>query len=169
MLVKGDRQPLEVREQPLAQVEHDVFAQFADLPDEGAGGDRLDGDGGKEPGHDERQRHQVAAVDQRRDALVDADADQPGPGQCGEVLDHDQDERAGHYPLVRPEQVGQQPPGPPPQQRGHAGGELVRLLGGDAAPGVCRHPATFSPAPSLRPASRPPSPPSPAVPLMRWR
>ena len=70
---------------------------------------------------------------------------------------------------VRPEQVGQQPPGPPPEQRGHPGGELVRFLGGDAAPGVRRHPATFSPAASLSPApSRPPSP-FPAAPLIRSR
>ena len=184
VLVERDRQPLEVREQPLAEFQHDVFAELAYQPDEGTGRDRLDGDGGKEPRHDDRQRHRVTAADQRRDALVDAETDQPGPGQGGQVRGHDQDERAGHRPLVRPEQIGQQPPGPPPQQHGHAGGELVRLLGGDATPGIRRHPATFSPASlspaslspaSLSPASLCPAAPrspaslSPAAPLMRSR
>ena len=158
MLVERDRQPLEVREQALAKFEHHIFAQLADQRDEGAGGDRLGDDGGEERGHDDRKRHQVTVVDQRRDAPVDAEADQPRPGQGGQVRGHDQHERAGHRPLVRPEQIRQQPPGPPPQQRGHTGGQLVRFLGGDAAPGVRRHPAA-----ALSPAA------SPASPLMSSR
>jgi hypothetical protein len=68
VLVERDRQPLEVREQALAKFEHHIFAQLADQRDEGAGGDRLRDDGAEERGHDDRQRHQVTVVDQRRDA-----------------------------------------------------------------------------------------------------
>ena len=79
------------------------------------------------------------AVDQRGHGDVDADADQERPGQPGEVLHDDRDQQAPQRAVVRA----------PAARRAAAGsasrrkmptpvGELVGVLGGDAAPAPCR-------------------------------
>src|SRR5438270_73442 len=58
-----------------------------------AGRDGLHGDHGEESRHEAGQRRDVAAVDQRRYAGVDAEADQPRAGQCGHIAEDDERER----------------------------------------------------------------------------
>ena len=65
------------------QVEDDVFADAARLEEEGPEGDGLDHGHRSEGGDDGEQRPGITAAPgpQRRDAAVDAEADQQRPGQ----------------------------------------------------------------------------------------
>ena len=80
------------------------------------------------------QRPRVAVVQQRRDGVVDADADQQRAGQPGQVLHGDGDQQQPQRPPVRAQQLAEQPAGAAAQERARRGGELVVVLGGDAAP-----------------------------------
>jgi len=69
---------------------------------------RLDGDRTHHRGDDLEQDNRGTAVEQRRDAEVDASLDQEGGGQSRQVLEHDGDHEEAEGPAVRPEQVGEQ-------------------------------------------------------------
>ena len=77
----------------------------------------------------------VVRLLQLRD-LVDPDADEPRAGQGGKLGGHDEREDRQHQAAVRAEQVGEQPPGTPAQQRAELAADVLFLLGGDAAPGL---------------------------------
>ena len=167
MLVKGDRQPLEVGEQTSPQLEDHRAAELADGGDVGAGGRGLDQHGHGEGHDDQRERAGVVRLLQLRD-LVNPHADQPRPGQGGELGGHDQQEDRQHQPPVRTEQAGQQPTGTAAQQRAQLAADLVFLLGGDAAPGLHRGRAHLL-APAFSPGVAWPSSPPRWSELMRLR
>src|SRR5260370_37252644 len=160
--MKGDGEPLEVVEEPVTECEHDGRAQSAQGEAERAARDRLRGHRGAEPGHDRRQRPDVTRMDQRGEAQVDGQADQPRPGESREVRGDDQRE-GDHDPApVRAEQAGQEVAGPPAQQRRKLPRDLVGVLGRNAAPGVRGH--DVSPARRRGPARLPLPPSLPLLP-----
>ena len=90
VLVERHLQAEEVREQAATQLKHHLLANLPGHGDEHAGGDRLRPDRDEERGRDAEQRRRVMGVQQRRQAGVDGDADQPRPGQRGQARHHDQ-------------------------------------------------------------------------------
>ena len=85
---------------------------------------------------DERPHLAAAAVEQRRDALVDAELDEPRHGQSGGDADRDQRRGRHQRAVVGAHEVGQQRPAPAAQQAGQAAGDLLDVLHVDASPRV---------------------------------
>ena len=133
-LMEGNRQPLEVGEEPAAELQHHRPAEAAHRGDERAGGDRLGQHRDGKRADDDHHRRQVMVAGELR-YPVDADAHQPRPGQRSQVGDQDQYQDPGHAAVIRPEQVLEQAPASQPQQRRQARADVVDILGRDAAPG----------------------------------
>ena len=134
VLVKRHRQQAEVREQPPPQVQHDALAEPARRVDVAAGGHRLDDHRDGERGGEGEQRPRVMVVGQRRDALVDADPDQPRAGQRGQAGDHDERHGQGRPAALPAEHVGEQAPAAAVQQRAASRAGLLCFVGSQAAP-----------------------------------
>jgi hypothetical protein len=101
----GERQPLQVAEQPHAQVEHDVLADaLHDLVLEIAEA---------EAHQQHRQVHDRHVVEEREIAVADPVVDrllrEVGSREPDEGIEHDDHDRDDHVDAVRPE-VGEQPP-----------------------------------------------------------
>ncbi len=111
--MEGNREPLEMREEPTAKLEHDRPAEAAHRGDERAGGDRLGQHRDGKEADDDHHRRQIVAAGELR-YPVDADSHQPRPRQRPQVRDQDQHQDPGHAGAVRPEQVLEQPPAPQP-------------------------------------------------------
>ena len=113
--MEGHVELAEMREQAAAQLEHHPLADPAGHGDEHPGRDRLQRDGDGERRGNAEQRCRIVRVQQRREAGVDSDADQPRPGQHGQAGRHDQRHGEGHPAPVRAQQVTEQAPAPLPQ------------------------------------------------------
>ena len=76
----------------------------------------------------------VAAVEQRRDALVDALLHQPRHGEVAHDADGDEDRRDDEVAVVRAHEVAEQGPAATAQQPGQPAGGLLVVVEVDAAP-----------------------------------
>jgi hypothetical protein len=134
VLVERHRQPLEVLEDPGPQVEHDVLPDPPGEQHERALGEHLQACRDGERDADDGQRAAALPAQQRRDAAVDAGADEVRAGERGEVLDDDEAEDDPERAAVRGEQAAEQAPAAAAEQAGHRRGDVLGVLGRDAAP-----------------------------------
>ena len=105
---------------------------------EGVVGHGADGGGGQHREHDgdERAHGAAAAVEEGRDAVVDAALHEPGHGQVGGHADGDEQRRHHQGAVVRADEVAQQGAAARPEQPGQPAGDLIGVLDVDAAPRV---------------------------------
>ena len=97
-------------------------------------GDGLDHHRHQHGAHDQEQGAIVVVVDDRRDAVVDAERDEERHREPRGVLDHDGDHQQDQQLLVGPQQLLQQPPGPVLQDQRDLVGDLVAILRRHSAP-----------------------------------
>ena len=101
VVVERGRQLLEVREDPPAQGEQHLLPDPPGQHEEGDPGDRLDHHSHQQDGDDDLERGLVVALQDRRDAAVDAFLDEVGHGQAGGVLDEHGDHEEAEQLAVR--------------------------------------------------------------------
>ena len=141
-LVEAHRQPLEVVEHALAQLEQDGLADPAGQREEAALGQVCDHDRHRERDRDLDHHGAVAVPYQRADAVVDAEHDQVRPGHVGASLQQQQDEEPNERFAVRPQERAEQRPalGAQPQRCLRAAelgrGPVGVVLGCDPTPRV---------------------------------
>ncbi len=138
-VVERGAEHLEVPEDPAPDLEEDVLADGARTDQEELPGDRLHDGGDQHHRDDGEERVEVVALADGRDAGVDALLDEVGDGEARGVLHDDDRDEDLDRPLVRRQQLAQQPLGPASEPRpGHPLGGLVGVDLGDPAPLLLR-------------------------------
>ena len=126
---------LEVAEHPAAQCVQDVLADAPLHHEEPVARDRLGQGRPEHQRHHGGQRREVVVGADRRDAGVDADLDEVGDGEAGDVLDQDDEDEQFQRSGVRRQQLTQEPPGASTEPAGRQPlGRLVGVDRGLAAP-----------------------------------
>ena len=137
-LVERHAEPLEVLEQPAADVEDDVLAHPPEQNQERVERDRRDHGRDQHAAHNTEERADGAApsLEQRGDAVIDADLDQPRNRELRRGADRDEQRRDDDRTPVRANEIAEQRAAPGAQQAGEPAGDLLLLFGLDPAPRV---------------------------------